>query len=209
MGRRDPENPPTGLPCEEVHQVMPTPAERPRPQGAVAARPGISWPVTSDQGPRPPRADVLAAALTVLAGAAGVLQLLLSWSSVVSGVGLRDTDGRITGWERYQSARAGAALSTGDTITAYSVLGTALAGAALVLLGLAMLAPIDHRPLAVVGLVVSLGALCADVWWLARGHNTFNQSVTDLFTHASAGWYLFLIAGPLGTVGSLKALSTG
>ena len=187
---------------------MPAPTERRLHSGAIA-RPGIAWPVTSDRGPRPPRSDVLASVVTVLAGAAGVLQLFLSWSSIVSGVGLRDTDGRITGWERYQSARAGAALSTGDTITAYSVLGTALVGAALVLLGLAMLAPIDHRPLGVAALVVSLGAVAADSWWLARGHNTFNQSVPDLFTHASAGWYLFLIAGPLGTVGSLKALSTG
>lgn len=165
--------------------------------------------MTSDRGPRAPRGDVPAALITVLAGAAGVGQLFVSWSSIVTGVGLRDTDGRITGWERYQSARAGAALSTGDTITAYSVLGTALAGAALVLLGLALLAPIDHRPLAVVALVVSLGALTAAVWWLVRGHETFNQSVPDLFAHAAAGWYLFLIVGPLGTVGSAKALSTG
>lgn len=190
---------------------MPAPTERRRHDGSLG-RPGVrgvSWPVTSDPGPEPPRADLLAAMITVIAGAAGVLQLFVSWSSIVSGVGLRDTDGAITGWERYQSARAGAALSTGDTITAYSVLGTALAGAALVLLGLAMLAPIDHRPLAVVGLIVALGALTADVWWIARGHDTFNQSVPDLFAHASAGWYLFLIAGPLGTVGSLKALATG
>jgi hypothetical protein len=187
---------------------MPAPTERRRQSGSLA-HPGVSWPVTSDTGQQPPRTDLLAAAVTVVAGAAGVLQLFFSWSSMVSGVGLRDTDGRITGWERYQSARAGAALSTGDTITAFSVLGAALAGVALVLLGLAMLAPIDHRPLGVVGLIVSLAALTADVWWLARGHDTFNQSVADLFTHASAGWYLFLIAGPLGTVGSLKALSTG
>ncbi len=193
---------------EEVQHSMPAPTERRLQSGAIA-RPGVSWPVTSDQGPRPPRADVVAALITVIGGAAGILQLFVSWSSIVSGVGLQDTDGRITGWERYQSARAGSALSTGDTITAYSVLGTALAGAALVLLGLAMLAPIDHRPLAAVGLIFSLGALTADVWWLARGHDTFNQSVPDLFTHASAGWYLFLIAGPLGTLGSLKALSTG
>lgn len=188
---------------------MPAPTERRLQSGAIAARPGIQWPVTSDRGSRPPRSDLLAAIVTVIAGAAGVLQLFVSWSSIVTGVALQDTDGRITGWERYQAARAGSALSTGDTITAYSVLGTALAGAALVLLGLAMFAPIDHRPLAVVGLVVSLGALTADGWWLLRGHDTFNQSLSDLFTHASAGWYLFLIVGPLGTVGSFKALSTG
>lgn len=188
---------------------MPGPAQRRPPPGGPDARPRVEWPVASDRGPRPPHSDVMAAFVTVLAGAAGVIQLFVSWSSIVTGVGLRDTDGRITGWERYQSARAGSALSTGDTITAFSVLGTALAGAALVLLGLALLAPIDHRPLAVAGLVVSLGALTADIWWLVRGHDTFNLSVPELFTHASAGWYLFLIAGPLGIIGSLKALSTG
>ena len=127
----------------------------------------------------------------------------------MTGVGLQDTDGRITGWERYQSAHTGAALSATDTLTAYSVLGSALAGAALILLALAMLAPIDHRPLGVAGLVLSLGALAAALWWLVGGHQTFNQSVAELFVHAGPGWYLFLLAGPLGMLGASKALSTG
>ncbi len=152
---------------------------------------------------------MLAALLTAAAGGAGLAQLFLSWSSLVTGVGLQDANGGVTGWQRYQAARAGAALSLGDTITAYSVVGTALAGAALILLALAMLTPIDHRPLGAVALALSLAALAGDVWWLGHGHQTFNQSIADLFSHAGPGWYLFLAAGPVGILGSAKALSTG
>ncbi len=152
---------------------------------------------------------MLAALLTILAGAAGLGQLLLSWSSTVTGVGLQAAGGGITGWQRYQAARAGGGLSIGDTVTAYSVVGTAMAGAALSLLGLAMLTPIDHRPLGTVALLLSVASLAGSAWWLVRGHHTFNQSVADLFTHAGPGWYLFLAAGPIGVIGSAKALSTG
>ncbi len=188
---------------------MAGPFEPPGGPPRTAGAGGASWPVRSDPGQRPPRADLFAALLCVLSGAAAVGQLFLSWSSVVTGVGLRDADGGITGWERYESARTGAGLSTGDTITAYSIVGTALAGVALVLLGLALLLPVDHRPFGAVGLVLSGGALAAAVWWLARGHLTFNQSVGDLFAHAGPGWYLFLVAGPIGLFGASKALSTG
>lgn len=169
----------------------------------------VSWPVASDLGSRPPRADPVAALLMIVAGAAGLGQLFLSWSSTVTGVGLQDAGGGITGWERYQAARAGGGLSVGDTVTAYSVVGTAMAGAAMALLGLALLAPIDHRPLGTVALLTSVVALAAAAWWLVRGHHTFNQSMADLFDHAGPGWYLFLAAGPAGIVGSAKALSTG
>lgn len=185
------------------------------PPGQRGGRPvapgsrGVAWPVTSDQGGHRPRADVLAALLTVLAGCAGFAQLLLSWSSVVTGVGLQAAAGGITGWERYQAARTGAALSTSDTVTAYSVVGAAFAGAALILLGLAMLTPIDHRPLGFVALLLSLTVVAGGAWWLLRGHHTFNQSVDDLFRQAGPGWYLFLAAGPIGVLGSAKALSTG
>ena len=180
----------------------------PGQRGSRVPAAGISWPVTSDQGFHPPRADLLAALLTVVAGACGLGQLFLSWSSMVTGVGLQAAGGGITGWERYQAARTGAALSTSDTITAYSVIGAAFAGAALVLLGLFMLTPIDHRPLGVVALLLSIGSLAGAAWWLLHGHQTFNQSISELFSHAGPG-YLFLAAGPIGILGSAKALSTG
>ncbi len=170
---------------------------------------GVSWPVRADQGVAAPRPDVVAGLVTMLAGAFAVGQLFLSWTSVVSGVGLQDANGGVTGWERFLAARSGASLSTGDFITAYSVVGTALAGAALVLLGLAMFLPIDHRPLGAVALLLSMGATASALWWLVRGHQTFNQSAAGLFVHAGPGWYLFLIAGPIGLIGSIKALSTG
>lgn len=127
----------------------------------------------------------------------------------MTGVGLKDTSGGITGWERYQAARAAGSLSVRDTVTAFSVVGTAMAGAALILLALGLLAPIDHRPLGVVALVSSLVALSSAGWWLARGHHTFNQSIGELFTAAGPGWYLFLVAGPIGMVGAAKAITTG
>ncbi|MET3806632.1 hypothetical protein ABIB25_003648 [Nakamurella sp. UYEF19] len=170
---------------------------------------GVSWPITSDVGPRPPRADAFAAFLTFLAGAAGLAQIFLSWSSTVTGVGLQDANGGITGWERYQAARAAGSLSVRDTVTAFSVVGTAMAGAALILLALAMLTPIDHRPLGTVTLVLSLVSLGGAGWWLVRGHHTFNQSIGDLFSAAGPGWYLFLVAGPVGIVGAAKAIATG
>lgn len=177
-----------------------------RPAGRPPAR--VRRSVGSDQGVRPPRTDVLAALVTVVGGSAGLAQLRLSWSSVVSGVGLVDSDG-VTGWERYLAARSGGVGSLGNTVTAYSVVSTALAGAALVLLGLAMLLPIDHRPLGVFALVISLGCLGATVWWLVRGHQTFNQSAVDLFRYAGVGWYLFVLAGPIGVLGSARALTAG
>jgi hypothetical protein len=183
------------------------PGQRGTRVGAPGPR-GVAWPVTSDQGD-PPRPDVLAALLSIVAGAAALGQLFLSWSSMVTGVGLQAAAGGITGWQRYQAARTGAALSTSDTVTAYSVVGAAFAGAALILLGLAMLTPIDHRPLGLVALLVSVASLGCALWWLVRGHHTFNQSVSDLFTHAGPGWYLFLVAGPIGVLGAAKALSTG
>jgi len=169
----------------------------------------MAWPVKGDMGLRAPRPDVLAAVLTMIAGAAGLGQLFLSWTSIVSGVGLQDAGGGVTGWERFLAARTGASLSVSDFITAYSVVGTALAGGALLLLGLAMFLPVDHRPLGAVALFLAAGMFVAALWWLIQGHSTFNQSVADLFVHAGLGWYLFLVAGPIGILGSIKALSTG
>jgi len=151
---------------------------------------------------------VLGGFITMIAGAAGLGQLFLSWSSMITGVGLQDAHGGVTGWERFLAARTGASLSLSDSVTAYSVVGTALAGGALLMLGLAMFLPIDHRPLGAVALVLSVGMSACALWWLVRGHHTFNQSVADLFVHAGAGWYLFLVAGPIGILGSLRALST-
>lgn len=194
---------------KDVPAQMSAPREHRSSSRPTGGAQGVSWPVKSDTGPRPPRADFVAALLTVLAGAAGLGQLFLSWSSTVTGVGLQDAGGGITGWDRYQAARAGGGLSVGDTVTAYSVVGGALAGAALLLLGLAMLTPVDHRPLGMVALLLAAVALAAAAWWLVRGHHTFNQTIEDLFAHAGPGWYLFLAAGPIGLLGSAKALATG
>ncbi len=176
-----------------------------RPTSPAGSMQAASWPLRR-QGSPAPRPDLVAALVTVVAGGAGVGQLFLSWSSMITGVGL---PGGVTGWDRFLAARAGASLSVPDRITAYSVMATALGGAALILLGLAMTLPIDHRPLGAVSLALALAFLAGTLWWLARGHDTFNQSVADLFRYAEPGWYLFVAAGPIGVLGSAKALTTG
>ena len=130
-----------------------------RPGGGATA--GVSWPIKADQGPGAPRPDLLAGLITVIAGALGVGQLFLSWSSLVSGVGLHDATGGVTGWERFLAARTGASLSVGDFITAYSVVGTALVGAALILLGLAMFLLVQRRPVLQRGRCDRRGAVVA------------------------------------------------
>ena len=128
---------------------------------------------------------------------------------MVSGVGLQDANGGVTGWERFLAARTGASLSLGDFITAYSVVGTALAGAALILLGLAMFLPIDHRPLGAVALVLSIG--CDGLGAVVAGPRAPHVQPERRRICSSTrepGWYLFLIAGPIGIIGSIKALST-
>ncbi len=78
----------------------------------------------------------------------------------------------------------------------------------MVLLGVAMFAPIDHRPLGTVGLLFALGATVLAGWWVldtwdARG------GLGQILDTALPGWYLFLLSGPVGVIGSIKALVTG
>lgn len=99
--------------------------------------------------------------------------------------------------------------TAGGRAAVISVVGTALAGA-MVLLGLALLAPMDHRPLAVAGLVVSRAALTADIWRLMRGHDTFNSLVPELSTHGWAAGTCLLIAGSrLCLCGAVKQFGGG
>ncbi|GGM11928.1 hypothetical protein [Nakamurella endophytica] len=153
-----------------------------------------------------PRADPLAAVVTVLGGVLGILQLLLSWTSVAPSVGL-PIEGGVTGWNVFRSAQAAASLSVSSAVSAYSVVGVGVAGGAVVLLGLALLTPVDHRPLGAVALLLSLGMVAAAVWWLARAHSLLGRSLGQVFSVAGPGWYLFLVAGLVGVGGAAKALA--
>ncbi|MTD16464.1 hypothetical protein GIS00_21235 [Nakamurella sp. YIM 132087] len=156
-----------------------------------------------------PRPDVLGSLFVVLGGVMGLLQLALSWTYVVAGVGLPGSATAPNGWGIYITMRAGSTVSASWAIGGYAVIGVGIAGAALVLLGLAMLAPLDHRPFGLAGLVLSLAAMGAAGWWLARSAQLMGQNLSALFANAGPGWYLFLIGGAIALVGSVKALASG
>lgn len=151
-----------------------------------------------------PRADVLAGLVTILAGAAGLVQILVQWvlGSVTDPTGT-------TGWEMLQLCRGFATVSRAHAVAGYAVLGSAVIGGGLVLLGLAMWAPINHRPLGFAGLGMALVLLAGEIWWLARGGQLTGMTLGDVFAHAGPGWYLFLLAGPIGILGTVKALTSG
>lgn len=157
-----------------------------------------SWPVESDPGDRAVRPDVLAAVLLVLGGAAGIAQLWVPW--------LRATGASAGGWDIFQVLKAGLTVQGGvaPTLGAYAVLAVAVVGVALVLLGVLVLLPIDHRPPAVVAVVAGvLGVLCA-VWWVFWHGG--DGDIGRLFSTGWIGWYLFLAAGLVGLIGAIRAL---
>src|SRR5664279_3339799 len=160
---------------------------------------------------RAPRADPVAAALLLVAGALGIWQLLLPWrTTTVDGRG-RGTGAEVstTGWQVYRLLRA-MPDPTGDLRAAtYSVLGVAVGGGALIVLGITMMFPINHRPLGLAALLVSGLSVLAAGWLLVRSRAIFDVGLFGLFAQAQVGWYLFLSAGLLGVAGSWKALATG
>jgi hypothetical protein len=160
-----------------------------------------SWPVPSDTGAGSLRADVAAFVLLLLGGAAGIAQLMVPWTS-----GSTDSPGRSTGWEFFQIIKQ-AVPDRGFSLTfaGYAILAVAVVGVAMVLLGIAMLFPIDHRPPGIVALLASLIAVICAGWWVFWGPM---GGVGFAFRHAGIGWYLFIAAGLLGLVGGIKSLVT-
>src|ERR1700712_3157696 len=163
-------------------------------------------------GARPPRADPIAALLLLIAGAIGVWQLLLPWRTVAVDPGVASSaagEASTTGWQVYRLLRA-LPDPTGDLKAAtLAVLGVAVAGGGLIVLGLAMMLAINHRPLGLVALLFSLLSVAGAGWLLIKARTIFDVGLVGLFSQAQVGWYLFLAAGLLGVVGSWKALSTG
>ena len=154
-----------------------------------------------------PRADPIGAALLVLAGFAGILQLVAPWRSATwPQVGSELASG--TGYELFQSLKvAGTGLT--QTAAAYAVLAVGVGGGALVLLGLLLLAPVDHRPMGTGALLVSVVGLISGCLLVLRSTTLFDISAAGMFSGAQAGWYLFLASGALGLFGAVKALATG
>ena len=161
---------------------------------------------------RAPRADPVAAVLLLVAGAIGLWQLILPWRSLTVDPGIpAATAGEVstTGWQVYRVLRA-IPDPTGDLRAAtLAVLGVAVAGGGLIVLGLAMIIAINHRPLGLAALLLSLLSVGAAGWLLIKARTIFDVGLVGLFAQAQVGWYLFLSAGLLGVIGSWKALSTG
>jgi hypothetical protein len=158
---------------------------------------------------RPPRADPVASALLLIGGAVGIWQLLLPWRAVAVDPRTAGNDVSITGWQVYRLLRSVPDPDGDLLIATYSVLGAAVGGGALILLGLAMMAAINHRPLGLAALLISLLCIGGAAWMLVRARAIFDVGLFTLFAQAQVGWYLFLAAGIVGLLGAWKALATG
>jgi hypothetical protein len=162
-----------------------------------------------------PRADVMGALLLIIGGFAGIAQLFLPWRTVTVGpVGTATTgaaagdDGTITGWQIYRLIRAVPGPGADLSVVMYTVLGAAVGGGALILLGLALMMPINHRPLGLAALLISILLILGSCWMLVRARSIFDVGLSGLFDQAQIGWYLFLACGVFGLTGALKALTT-
>jgi hypothetical protein len=159
-----------------------------------------------------PRADVMGAVLLIIAGIAGVAQLFLPWRTVTvgpAGTGAAaGDDGGITGWQIYRLIRAVPGPGADLSVLMYTVLGAAVGGGALIMLGLAMVIPINHRPLGLAAMLISSLLILGSCWMLVRARSIFDVGLSGLFDQAQIGWYLFLACGVLGLIGALKPLTT-
>lgn len=171
---------------------------------AVPAAPTVPPPYAR----RTVRPDPIAALLLLAAGAAGVWQLFAAWFTLTppGGPGAASA---ATGWQIYRGLRLLPTPSTDLRWATLAVLGCAVAGGALIVLGLALLAPINHRPLGLAALLLSLLSLAGALWVVGHARPVFDLGVFGLFGQATTGFYLFLGSGLLGLIGAGKAMSSG
>lgn len=153
---------------------------------------------------RAPRADLVGALLLIAAGLAGLLQLAVPWLSAGATTGTTES---LTGWQLYRLARAVPDLSLGEMFVPYGILGVAAGGLGLLLLGVAVLVPITHRPIGFAALAISVLCLLAALWVMVRAREAVGVGISGLFEQAEVGWYLFLATGVLGVIGAAKALA--
>lgn len=170
------------------------------PAGAVMSAPPVG---------RRVRPDPVAAVLLLVAGGAGIWQLFAPWLKAGPGtVGGGDPVAR-GGWQVYRALRLLPAPAPDVVWATLAVLGCAVAGGALIVLGLAMFAPINHRPLGAAGLLISLLSMAGALWVIMQARQVVDLGVFGLFGQAGVGLYLFLGSGLVGVIGAWKALSTG
>ncbi len=159
---------------------------------------------------RAPRADPIAAALLMVGGAIGIWQLLLPWRTVaVESRSVAGPEVPVSGWQVYRLLRS-VPESAGDAqIASYCVLGAAVGGGALIVLGATMMMAINHRPLGLAALLVSATCVTGAGWMIISARSIFDVGLFTFFAQAQLGWYLFLAAGVVGVIGAWKALATG
>lgn len=159
---------------------------------------------------RPSRPDPVAAVVLFVAGAIGIWQLLLPWRTVaIDSSSLAGADVSVSGWQVYRLLRSVPDPGGDLQIATYSVLGTAVGGGALIVLGAAMMMAINHRPLGSAALLVSLLCVAGAGWMLISARAIFDVGLFTLLTQAQVGWYLFVATGFIGLIGAWKALATG
>lgn len=171
---------------------------------AVPAAPMIAPPGAR----RAVRPDPVAALLLLAAGVAGVWQLFLPWFSVTP-PGPGPGGPAATGWQVYRGLRLLPDPPPDLRWATLAVLGCAVAGGALVVLGLAVLAPINHRPLGVAAVLISLLAVTGALWVVVHARPVFDLGVFGLFGQATTGFYLFLGSGLVGLLGAGRAMAGG
>ena len=159
--------------------------------------------VPADSTRRRPRADSLGATLLVLAGLAGVLQYLLPAFPVAS---LTNTaaSGRLV---TQTFAPFVADVTEPSSVIRLAVLAAAVGGAALGLLGLCSLLPVNHRPLGTVSLVLSLVIAAGAAGLYYRGEAVLGASSDALLSVARPGWWLVVAAASLGFLGAIRQLA--
>jgi hypothetical protein len=167
------------------------------------------WPVPSDQVPRyaGPRADPVGFVLLLIAGVFGLGQYLVAGypvgqsqpvgGAVLSGKQLLES---LSVYTRDATATA--------NVTRIAVVVTTVGGGALILLAIATLLPMTHRPLGAVALVVSLAGVASSVWLLAQAAKVLGSPAAALLSADHLGWYLTAAFALVGVFGSIKALGS-
>lgn len=148
-----------------------------QPKGSIH-QPGNGYRVAVEPARNAPRADPLAAAILLIAGAIGLWQLLLPWRSAgleIPSVGAGQASA--TGWQVYRLLHAVPDPTVDIRVAMYAVLGVAVGGGALILLGLAMMLPINHRPLGMAALLISLLSIMGGCWLLVRSKTVFDVGI--------------------------------
>jgi hypothetical protein len=152
-----------------------------------------------------PKPDFLAALLLLLGGTAGLLQYLLGGYAIGQ---LQPVGGAVLSGRDLLHTLAGYADdgSGAGNVTRIAILVATVGGGALVLLGISMLLPLNHRPLAAVSLIIALAAVAAAVWLIAQAERMLGSPVSAVLDAGHPGWYYVVAVAVFGLFGSVRAL---